>query len=832
MHVKLRIMSVVTGMFSIPSLFQCIDMHAMCDGQRDCWDGTDETECHFTDTIKHIMRDSTVYPPPAMVNFNVTFLTDSVKTTPLPDNLQSCPETHFKCDTDGYCLPVFLRCNGVKDCPRHEDESRCNTFTCPGFYQCRASRVCLHVKHVCDSIYHCSQHDDELFCGMDVPQQCTCYGLACTCNKAFDGQRHSQLRYLDAADSGVTQTDLSSNIMLVYLSLARCGIPSMNNFTFPNLHTLDVRQNNIEKISAKHLVSMPFLKQLFLATNPVQSLFHHQNDSHQRSFQMLRLLDISGIKVELFNDDVVSYFPNLRTLNLSDCDVREVQKGVFRNMTKLRVLDVRGCPMTHISGNFLSALSELRFISADNYKLCCPAMLPRDFNLKWCKAPSSEISSCADLLRSRMYCVLLSIVASSALLGNLATFISRFVIFRTKAGSGFTTFLINLSISDFLMGVYLAMIGLADRAYRNSYLWEDMTWRHSIACSVAGFLSLLSSEMSAMMICLITLDRFIVVRFPFSSVRFGQWSSVMACSLVWIIGVIIAAVPFTTSWEFYSQTGICIPLPITRNDLSGQKYSFGVIIILNFVLFMIIAAGQAFVFLSIRANSLVIVDSSRKSQDLRIARGLASIVVSDFLCWFPIGLLGLLASHGIRVSGEVNVAMAILVLPLNSALNPFLYNLNLLTQRRRKGRENKILTLLTAQTESGTEIEDGTRNRQFWLLQTNPPKLIVQINMYHVFVLRWLKCFNAGQNLKLCRQIKHASMTMQLTQSWDLLISYLVGMANDLYVRLSSQHPHQRIHFEVVEWSLVATKYKYSTLQVVGNNPALLCALPSLIPFV
>ena len=82
--------------------------------------------------------------------------------------------------------------------------------------------------------------------------------------------------------------------------------------------------------------------------------------------------------------------------------------------------------------------------------------------------------------------------------------------------------------------------------------------------------------------------------------------------------------------------------------------------------------------------------ASNRSRDAKIARRLAIVVLSDFCCWFPIGLLGVLASRGTPIPGEVNVAMAIFVLPLNSALNPFLYTLNMIREKREKDREEKL----------------------------------------------------------------------------------------------------------------------------------------------
>jgi hypothetical protein len=127
-------------------------------------------------------------------------------------------------------------------------------------------------------------------------------------------------------------------------------------------------------------------------------------------------------------------------------------------------------------------------------------------------------------------------------------------------------------------------------------------------------------------------------------------------------------------------------------------------IILNFVLFLLIAAGQALIYRTVKQNTITTAVHSRKPRDHTIAKRLFSVAITNFLCWVPVGLCGLLASHGVPVPGEVNVAMAIFVLPLNAATNPFLYTFNVIMEKRRRDEEGKLLAALKAELE-GTSYD-------------------------------------------------------------------------------------------------------------------------------
>ena len=688
---------------------QCISLSSQCDGQRDCHSGTDEENCAVVSFNGYILN-LTSPPPPAIVQLNPksrpgeTMFFEPISDVRTDSGESVCPESHFQCPGDGYCLPVYLRCNAVSDCPGREDEAGCSSYTCPGFYRCRGAVTCLHASHVCDGLYQCPQKDDEFFCDLPCPVNCTCHGLAFTCPRPFHADHAREARYLDVSHSGMTQYDLANNTRLVFLSMASCGLHHLNNLSwFVNLRTLDVSRNHIGDVTVRQVRQLPNLQVLLLAGNPLASVGVFSDATPSLVVRSLQVLDLSATHLREVTPTMLTAFPRLRSLNLSHSGVDHVLKGGLHAVKKLRVLDLRGCPLTQFPGDVFQGMEQLQAVYTDNYKVCCPATLPAGFNLNNCLAPFDEVSSCDALLRSDAYRVVLSAFSALALVGNVGGALVRAFVFTSSSKSGFAVMVTHLSVSDFLMGVYLAIVGVADRVYLGSYLWQDTAWRRSAACKAAGFLSLLSSEVSAFLVYLITLDRFLALRFPFSRLRFSRKSSSVACCLTWVGGGLLAAVPLLPSnhhWQFYSQTGICIPLPVTRNDFAGYSYAFGVMIVFNFVLFLLIASGQAVIFASIRANSMAATDTTGKSKELKVARRLITVAVTDFACWFPIATLGLLASRGVPIPGEVNVAMAIIVLPLNSALNPFLYNINMVLEKRKRAQEQKLLKVLMAENRA------------------------------------------------------------------------------------------------------------------------------------
>ena len=105
--------------------------------------------------------------------------------------------------------------------------------------------------------------------------------------------------------------------------------------------------------------------------------------------------------------------------------------------------------------------------------------------------------------------------------------------------------LMHVAVADGLMGVYLLIIGILDVTWRGVCYRHDYQWRTGLGCQITGGVSVLSSEVSLMILTLLSApaDRFKDIVFPSRLRPLSRKKAHAFCFAMWLIGCLIAFLP-------------------------------------------------------------------------------------------------------------------------------------------------------------------------------------------------------------------------------------------------------------------------------------------------
>jgi hypothetical protein len=165
----------------------------------------------------------------------------------------------------------------------------------------------------------------------------------------------------------------------------------------------------------------------------------------------LTTVDLSGTSLTTFSSKEFSSFGALRKMNLSSAGVEKIGEEGFRHLPTVLQIDLRGNPVSSFHTDVYRGAYKLQSVLSPTYKLCCAQILPTYFQQHMCVAPTDEISSCDDLLRSETCRAFLWLISVLSLTGNAFCIIFRSLLHRASSRNAFNAFVTSLCLADLLM---------------------------------------------------------------------------------------------------------------------------------------------------------------------------------------------------------------------------------------------------------------------------------------------------------------------------------------------------------------------------------------------
>ncbi|XP_017148209.1 relaxin receptor 2 [Drosophila miranda] len=683
------------GYFHCNATAQCVPQRANCDGRVDCDDGSDEWDC--------------------MNEVDARYW----------DHL--------------YRKQPFGRHD---DIPIGECLWRNENFSCP----CRGDEILCRFQMLTSLPMHLPQHDlaaldltgnnfeiiHETFFSLLpnleslVLKFCSIREIA---SHALDRLAAIPLRTLYMDDNKLSHLPehfFAEGNQLRILILARNRLHSLNRSDFqhlPHLQELDLRGNRIEHFKAEVFAQLHSLEVLYLNENRVQllspdmfprtllnlhTLSLAQNQiaeiaTNTFPFPRLRHLFLAGNRLSHIRDETFCNLSYLQGLHLNENRIEGFDLRAFACLESLSSLLLTGNRFQTLDPRVLQNLSSLDYIYFSWFHLCRAAL-----HVRVCDPHGDGISSTWHLLDNQILRGSVWVMASIAVVGNLLVLLGRYF-YKSRSNVEHSLYLRHLAASDFLMGIYLTLIACADITFRGEYIMHEEAWRHSGICAFAGFLSTFSCQSSTLLLTLVTWDRLMSVTRPLKPRDTEKIRIVLRLLLLWGVSFGLAAAPLLPNAYFgsyfYGNNGVCLSLHIHDPYAKGWEYSALLFICVNtmslvFILFSYVRMLQAI------RDSGGGMRSTHSGRENVVATRFAIIVTTDCACWLPIIVVKVAALSGCVISPDLYAWLAVLVLPVNSALNPVLYTLTTAAfkqQLRRYCHTLPSCSLVNNETRSQTQ---------------------------------------------------------------------------------------------------------------------------------
>ncbi|XP_044781491.2 follicle-stimulating hormone receptor isoform X2 [Bubalus bubalis] len=281
-----------------------------------------------------------------------------------------------------------------------------------------------------------------------------------------------------------------------------------------------------------------------------------------------------------------------------------------------------------------------------------------------CSPEPDAFNPCEDIMGDDILRVLIWFISILAITGNILVLV---ILITSQYKLTVPRFLMcNLAFADLCIGIYLLLIASVDVHTKSQYHNYAIDWQTGAGCDAAGFFTVFASELSVYTLTAITLERWHTITHAMQlecKVQLRHAASVMLVG--WIFAFAVALFPIF-GISSYMKVSICLPMDI--DSPLSQLYVMS-LLVLNVLAFVVICGCYAHIYLTVRNPNI-----TSSSSDTKIAKRMAMLIFTDFLCMAPISFFAISASLKVPlITVSKSKILLVLFYPINSCANPFLY---------------------------------------------------------------------------------------------------------------------------------------------------------------
>ena len=569
------------------------------------------------------------------------------------------------------------------------------------------------------------------------------------CLDAFKGHDIKQDNIKTLLVNNASIDDITPHSLANYFELERLYMGS-NNLTKIQSHMLEklwmleelnLTHNKLEAIGKRAFHDLCNLKFCDLSHNKLKELWRgHFDHFHNLTFlnvssNLLRTieeqvfkncsklvtLDISKNRLHRLNPDIFTGLAVVESLDLSWNRLKELWTGVLNGLAKLQYLSLTSNQIDNISPEVFESTPELETlcltdntldwvtpssftdlsittnVTVDDRATCCFIHSANCCVNNSCSTGDPDDTVCHRLLLNQALVVTVWILAFFGIVGNILVIGYQGKQMYRKKTTVHLLLVTNLSTSDLLMGLYMLIIASADLYFTVSFPNHTDIWRYSPLCHFAGIICLVSSEASVCFITLISIERFLCVAFSNNQCKIGKKSATFAILLIWLLTIVVGMIPSIPKLiqDRLELLDICIGLPLSLHlsehpELLGLVVFIFIFLAFNSLCFLIVAACYIAIMVSTIRSSHKLGRDKLSKRDVRLAKQVAAVVITDFFTWIPIILVFILNLSGVVPIYEWEVTILVaLAFTINSCINPFLYTFSALIYEQTQLRKNK-----------------------------------------------------------------------------------------------------------------------------------------------